>query len=78
MTRAEVDLAGELRALREQVARVVDPDRGPLDHKALMDRGYSEREAYGLLRAHGVKIPGGRRARISREVLEHIERGDGA
>lgn len=42
----------------------------------LQHRGYSEREAYALLRRHGVRLPGARRARIAASVLERIERGE--
>lgn len=47
-----------------------------LDRKALQERGYTEKEAYALLRRHGVRVPGGRRARIAQSVLERIERGE--
>lgn len=47
---------------------------GPLDYEALRARGYTEPEARALLRAHGVRIL--RKLRISRELLESIERGD--
>lgn len=48
----------------------------PLDHTALVERGYSTDEAYALLRAHGVKLPGGRKRRISLAVLTRIEAGE--
>lgn len=48
----------------------------PLDAEALQDRGYSRREAYGILRRHGVRLPGGRRLRISLDLLIKIERGE--
>lgn len=51
-------------------------DKPPLDYAALRERGYTEREAYALLRRHGVKVPGGRRRRISPELLVRIERGE--
>lgn len=47
-----------------------------LDRKALQERGYTEKEAYALLRRHGFRVPGGRRARIAQAVLERIERGE--
>lgn len=78
-----------LQAVREVVVKELAPrlsegsvtvltpgERRPLDSKALMDRGYTEQEAYALLRAHGVRIPGGRRRRIALDVLEAIERGE--
>lgn len=57
-------------------ATVSRPAPAPLDAKALMARGYSQHEAYGLLRRHGVKVPGGRRLRISAVLLGQIERGE--
>lgn len=48
----------------------------PLDYAALRERGYSEREARGLLRVWGVVVPGGRKQRIAVEVLARIERGE--
>lgn len=48
----------------------------PLCAAELQQRGYTRQEAYGLLRRHGVQVPGGRRLRISRSVLERIERGE--
>lgn len=48
----------------------------PLDARDLRERGYSQHEAYGLLRRHGVKIPGGRRLRIAPQILKQIERGE--
>lgn len=48
----------------------------PLDAEALQARGYTRDEAYALLRTHGVRIPGGRRRRISPSVLGRIERGE--
>lgn len=47
-----------------------------LDRRALQDRGYTEKEAYALLRRHGVRVPSGRRARIALSILERIERGE--
>lgn len=52
------------------------PGARPLDYRALMERGYSEREARTLLRRHGVRVPGGKRQRIALEVLVRIERGE--
>lgn len=54
----------------------VDVAPAPLDYEALRERGYSKDEAYGLLRRRGVKVPGGRKRRISLEVLTRIERGE--
>ena len=48
----------------------------PLDVEALQARGYTRDEAYALLRRHGVRIPGGRRMRISPVVLGRVERGE--
>ena len=48
----------------------------PLDYSQLRSRGYTEREAYGLLRRHGVKVPGGRKRRITLSLLTRIERGE--
>ena len=48
----------------------------PLDYDALRARGYSEREARAMLRVWGVKVIGGRRYRISPDVLARIERGE--
>ena len=70
------EVADALRSIHERLDALATPDAGPLDSHALQARGYSQQEAYGLLRQHGVRLPGGRRARISREVLERIERGD--
>lgn len=68
------DVAHELRALRAEVAGLTTPR--PLDYHALVERGYSEKEAYALLRRHGVRLPGGRRSRISVDVLTRIEAGE--
>lgn len=48
----------------------------PLDHKGLQERGYTDHEARALLRTHGVRVPGGRRRRISPSMLARIERGE--
>lgn len=69
------------RALAERLAgdaiQVMAPaDDRPLDSKALQERGYTEQESYALLRAHGHRMPGGRRIRIAKSVLERIERGE--
>lgn len=67
-------LVTELVAIRERLNALAPV--GPLDHEALMSRGYSEREAYALLRRHGVRLPGAKRSRIAVSVLEAIERGE--
>lgn len=69
------------RALTERLAgdaiHVMAPaDDRPLDAGALQERGYSVQEAYTLLRTHGQRLPGGRRARIAKSVLERVERGE--
>lgn len=64
----------ELSAIRERLD-VLAPS-APLDYRALMQRGYSQAEAYALLRRHGVRLPGAKKARIATSVLESIERGD--
>lgn len=74
LNQPDLDVATELAALREQVARLA-PSK-PLDSDDLMNRGYSEKEAYGLLRRHGVRLPGAKRIRIAVTVLEAIERGE--
>ena len=56
-------------------AQARDPD-APLAYEDLRARGYTKPQAYGLLRRHGVRVPGGRRKRISRDVLARIERGE--
>lgn len=55
---------------------VAQPLDGPLDAKALKARGYSQAEAYGLLRAHGFRVPAGRRIRMAPEILNAIEKGE--
>lgn len=72
-----VELRAALRELRDALPAPapVEPSV-PLDHTALVDRGYSTDEAYALLRAHGVKLPGGRKRRISLAVLTRIEAGE--
>lgn len=50
------------------------PKGGPLDFGDLRARGYSEPEAYALLRNHGVQVL--RKRRIALEVLVRIERGE--
>jgi hypothetical protein len=73
------DLERRVAELAERVDRldrlVLEAD-APLDHKALVARGYSEKEAYGLLRRYGVHAPGGRRRRVARDVLAVVERGE--
>lgn len=64
----------ELDAILERLD-VLAP-AAPLDYKALQSRGYTEHEARALLRTHGVKVPGGRRRRISPSTLARIERGE--
>lgn len=51
-------------------------DDRPLDAKALQDRGYSLNEAYVLLDKYGQRLPGARRARIAKSVLDQVERGE--
>lgn len=72
-------VGAEVRAVLQELREALPASSAPsypLDHAALLDRGYSKDEAYALLRAHGVKLPGGRRARISLEVLTRIEAGE--
>lgn len=52
------------------------PTEQPLDSKALRERGYTKPETYALLRRWGVKTPGGRKKRISRDLLARYERGE--
>ena len=65
------DVLDAITNLREHVAPAA-----PLDVEALQARGYTRDEAYALLRKHGVRIPGGKRMRISPMVLGRIERGE--
>lgn len=67
-------VAVELAAIRARIDALSSP--APLDSDALVARGYSVKEAYGLLRRHGVRLPGAKRARIALAVLEAIERGE--
>ena len=69
---AELTLADVMARLDDLARR---HDR-PLDARALQARGYTEQEAYGLLRRHGIKLHGGRRKRIHPDVLARIERGE--
>jgi hypothetical protein len=69
------------RALTERLAGdainvIAPPDDRPLDAKALQDRGYSLNEAYVLLDKYGQRLPGARRARIAKSVLDQVERGE--
>lgn len=57
-------------------ARPAHDPAAPLDYEALRARGYTEREAYALLRRHGVRVL--RKRRIRPDVLEAIERGERA
>lgn len=65
------DLAQEVQDLKQRVMPAA-----PLDSSALVHRGYTRHEAYALLRSHGVRVPGGKRRRISVSILERIERGE--
>lgn len=62
--------------LSDGVTITAPPDDRPLSSDDLKARGYSTDETYALLRAHGVRLPGGRRMRIARAVLEQVERGE--
>lgn len=78
------EAAEPLQVMAEQMARIeeflAEMEKSgcdaPLDSRGLQERGYTKAESYGLLRRHGVKVPGGRRKRISMEVLRQIERGE--
>lgn len=74
--RAAVDRALAERLSGDAINVIAPPDDRPLDAAALQERGYSVQEAYTLLRTHGQRLPGGRRARIAKSVLERIERGE--
>lgn len=67
--------ASEIMRRSSIPAKAVDLD-APLAYEDLRARGYTKPQAYGLLRRHGVRVPGGRRKRISRELLVRIERGE--
>lgn len=72
-----VEVRAALQELRDVLPAPAPAEPSvPLDHSALVVRGYSADEAYALLRAHGVKLPGGRKRRISLSVLTRIEAGE--
>lgn len=64
------------RLAGDGITIVSPPDDRPLDAEALQARGYSVNEAYALLRAHGQRLPGARRTRIAKSVLDRVERGE--
>lgn len=74
--RAVIDRELRERLSADGLTLLAPPDDRPLGAKELQERGYTEQEAYGLLRNHGLRMPGGRRIRIARSVLERIERGE--
>lgn len=74
--RAAVDRALAERLSGDAINVMAPVDDRPLDSKALIERGYTSHEAYALLRAHGHRMPGGRRIRIAKSVLDRIERGE--
>jgi len=74
--RAAIDRELAARLGDDRVTINPPPDDRPLDAKALQERGYSTAEAYALLNAHGQRLPGGRRARIAKSVLDRVERGE--
>lgn len=64
----------ELRALFQGAQP--DSVKKGYDVNDLKERGYGERMAYHILRAHGIKMHG-RRYRISHEKLIEVENGNG-
>lgn len=74
--RTAVERALTNRLAGEAIQVMAPADDRPLDAAALQERGYSVQEAYTLLRTHGQRLPGGRRARIAKSVLERIKRGE--
>lgn len=70
-------LERELAAkLQSGITLAAPVDDRPLDAQALRDRGYSLNEAYALLDRYGQRLPGARRARIAKSVLDQVERGE--
>lgn len=71
------EIRDELKGLvMEAVADALRDADAPLTAEDLMARGYSQKEAYALLHRHGVRLPGAKRIRISKKVLERIEQGE--
>jgi len=68
------DLQADIRRLTAKIDALAH--QGPLTADDLQARGYSQKEAYALLHRHGFQLPGARRKRISRTVLERIEKGE--
>lgn len=69
-------LQQKLEELHREVTSRPKGSPRPLCVEDLQERGYTSTEAYELLKAHGVRLPGGRRRRIALSVLERIETGE--
>lgn len=76
MAESDMSCCDELRDRLDRIESLLRTRTAPLTYEDLRERGYSQKEAYGLLHRHGVQLPGAKRLRISLDVLEKVERGE--